>query len=61
MPKRPRYLRRRSALLVLVFLAREAVAEADGATLGSKTLAFTPGLVRPGNDHFAIGTAGSGL
>jgi len=35
-------------------------AEVDGATLGSKTLTFTPGPVRPGNYHFAIGTAGSG-
>lgn len=33
---------------------------AEGATLGSKTLTFTPGSVKSGNYHFAVGTAGSG-
>ena len=37
-----------------------ASAQAEGANLGSKTLTFTPGSVRSGNYHFAIGTAGSG-
>src|SRR3984893_259930 len=35
-------------------------AQVEGATLGSKTLTFIPGSVRPGNYHFAVGTAGSG-
>ena len=35
-------------------------AEVEGATLGSKTLRFTPGRVRAGSYHFAGGTAGSG-
>src|SRR4029077_10980780 len=30
-----------------------------GATLGSKTLTFTPGKIRPGEHRFAVGTAGS--
>lgn len=34
-------------------------AEVEGATLGSKTLTFTPGTVRPGKHRFVIGTAGS--
>jgi RNA 3'-terminal phosphate cyclase (ATP) len=47
--------------LTAVLAASEiAGAEAEGATLGSKTLTFTPGLVRPGNYQFSIGTAGSG-
>lgn len=35
-------------------------AAVDGATLGSKELVFKPGIVRPGDYHFAVGTAGSG-
>jgi RNA 3'-terminal phosphate cyclase (ATP) len=35
-------------------------AQVEGATLGSKTLTFTPGSVRSGTYHFAVGTAGSG-
>jgi RNA 3'-terminal phosphate cyclase (ATP) len=35
-------------------------AKVDGATLGSKTLTFAPGKIRPGAYHFAVGTAGSG-
>jgi RNA 3'-terminal phosphate cyclase (ATP) len=34
-------------------------AEVEGATLGSKTLTFTPGKVRAGEYRFAVGTAGS--
>jgi RNA 3'-terminal phosphate cyclase (ATP) len=34
-------------------------AEVEGATLGSKTLSFIPGTVRPGKHRFVIGTAGS--
>src|SRR5580704_17738084 len=34
-------------------------AKTDGATLGSKTLEFVPGKIRPGNYRFAVGTAGS--
>jgi RNA 3'-terminal phosphate cyclase (ATP) len=34
-------------------------ANVDGATLGSKTLTFTPGKICPGEYHFAVGTAGS--
>lgn len=35
-------------------------AKVEGATLGSKNLTFTPGKVRAGEYHFAVGTAGSG-
>lgn len=35
-------------------------AKVEGATLGSKSLAFTPGKVGAGEYHFAVGTAGSG-
>jgi RNA 3'-terminal phosphate cyclase (ATP) len=35
-------------------------AQVEGATLGSETLTFTPGSVRSGIYHFAVGTAGSG-
>jgi RNA 3'-terminal phosphate cyclase (ATP) len=34
-------------------------AKVEGATLGSKTLTFIPGTVRPGKHRFVIGTAGS--
>ena len=34
-------------------------ATVEGATLGSKTLTFTPGKVRAGEYRFAVGTAGS--
>ena len=36
-------------------------ANAEGAALGSKVLAFSPGKVRPGNYRFAVGTAGSAM
>lgn len=35
--------------------------EARGAEIGSGCLTFTPGRVRPGDHHFAIGSAGSTL
>jgi RNA 3'-terminal phosphate cyclase (ATP) len=34
-------------------------AEVEGATLGSQTLEFRPGILVPGNYRFAVGTAGS--
>lgn len=34
-------------------------ADCDGAAIGSGTLAFRPGPVRPGEYRFAVGTAGS--
>jgi RNA 3'-terminal phosphate cyclase (ATP) len=34
-------------------------AEVSGATMGSQALSFTPGEVKHGEHHFAIGTAGS--
>jgi len=56
--ERPGLLRQH---LTAVLAASEiSGAEVDGATLGSKALTFTPGPVRSGNYHFAIGTAGSG-
>ncbi|QSR19019.1 RNA 3'-terminal phosphate cyclase [Novosphingobium sp. KA1] len=39
--------------------ARIGGAEVTGAQVGSHTLEFHPGTVRPGEYHFAIGTAGS--
>ena len=50
----------RQHLTAVVAASEVAGAEAEGATLGSKTLTFIPGPVRPGNYHFTIGTAGSG-
>jgi len=56
--ERPGLLRQH---LTAVLAACEiAGAEVEGGTLGSKTVTFTPGPVRSGNYHFAIGTAGSG-
>ena len=57
--------RERSGLLrqhLTAFLAATEIsgANAEGAELGSKTLTFTPGEVRPGTYRFAVGTAGSG-
>jgi RNA 3'-terminal phosphate cyclase (ATP) len=34
-------------------------AEVEGATRGSQTLSFVPKLIRPGEYHFSVGTAGS--
>jgi len=50
----------RQHLTAVLAACEIASAQAEGATLGSKALAFTPGPVRPGNYRFAIGTAGSG-
>jgi RNA 3'-terminal phosphate cyclase (ATP) len=50
----------RQHLTAVLAACEIASAQAEGATLGSKTLTFTPGPVRSGNYHFAIGTAGSG-
>lgn len=50
----------RQHLTAVLAACEIASAQAEGATLGSKTLTFTPGPVRPGNYQFAIGTAGSG-
>jgi len=55
--ERPGLLRQH---LTAVLAASEiGSAEAEGATLGSKTLTFIPGTVRPGKHRFVIGTAGS--
>ena len=55
--ERPGLLRQH---LTAVLAASEiGAAEVDGATLGSKTLTFIPGTVRPGKHRFVIGTAGS--
>lgn len=34
-------------------------AKCEGASVGSSELVFRPGVVRPGDYHFAVGTAGS--
>ncbi len=34
-------------------------ATVEGADIGSQSLSFTPGTIKPGDYHFAIGTAGS--
>jgi RNA 3'-terminal phosphate cyclase (ATP) len=56
--ERPGLLRQH--LTAVLAACEVAGAQADGATLGSTTLLFTPGRVQCGNYHFAIGTAGSG-
>ena len=58
--KRERPGLHRQHLTAVLAACEIASAQVEGATLGSKTLTFTPGPVRPGNYHFAIGTAGSG-
>jgi len=50
----------RQHLTAVLAACEIASAEVEGATLGSKTLTFTPGSVRSGNHRFAVGTAGSG-
>jgi RNA 3'-terminal phosphate cyclase (ATP) len=50
----------RQHLTAVLAAAEIGAAEAEGATLGSPTLAFTPKSVRGGEYHFAVGTAGSG-
>src|SRR5580700_3526091 len=56
--ERPGLLRQH---LTAVLAATEiGSAQVEGASLGSQTLTFIPGSVRPGNYRFVIGTAGSG-
>ena len=50
----------RQHLTAVLAACEIASAQVEGATLGSKTLTFTPGSVRSGNYRFAVGTAGSG-
>lgn len=50
----------RQHLTAVLAACEIASAQADGATLGSKILTFTPGSVQSGNYRFAVGTAGSG-
>ncbi len=40
-------------------LTRISAAKVEGATIGSQTLRFIPGQIRPGDYQFQIGTAGS--
>jgi RNA 3'-terminal phosphate cyclase (ATP) len=49
----------RQHLTAVLAAAEVGSAKTDGATLGSKTLEFVPGKIRPGNYRFAVGTAGS--
>jgi len=49
----------RQHLTAVLASAEIGSAEVEGAALGSKTLTFTPGTVRPGKHRFVIGTAGS--
>ena len=56
--ERPGLLRQH---LTAVLAATEiGSAQVEGASLGSQTLTFIPGSVRPGKYRFVIGTAGSG-
>lgn len=50
----------RQHLTAVLAACEIASAQAEGATLGSKILTFTPGAVQSGNYRFAVGTAGSG-
>ena len=50
----------RQHLTAVLAAAEIGNAKLEGAKLGSTALRFTPGAVRPGNYHFAVGTAGSG-
>jgi RNA 3'-terminal phosphate cyclase (ATP) len=50
----------RQHLTAVLAAAEIGGAEVEGASLGSRTLTFTPGTVRPGEYRFVIGTAGSG-
>ena len=49
----------RQHLTAVLAASEVGSAQVEGATLGSKTLSFTPGPVRPGCYRFAVGTAGS--
>lgn len=55
--KKPGLLRQH--LTALQAAAAIGQAEVTGAALGSNTVTFVPGAARPGDYHFAIGTAGS--
>ena len=50
----------RQHLTAVLAAAEVGSAKVEGASLGSLELTFTPGAVRPGEYHFAVGTAGSG-
>ena len=50
----------RQHLTAVLAAAEVGAGQADGAELGSQALTFTPGRVRAGEYHFAVGTAGSG-
>jgi RNA 3'-terminal phosphate cyclase (ATP) len=56
--ERPGLLRQH--LTAVLAAAEIGGAEVEGASLGSGTLTFIPGTVRPGHHRFVIGTAGSG-
>ena len=49
----------RQHLTAVLAAAEIGQAEVDGATLGSGTVTFAPGEVRPGTYRFDVGTAGS--
>jgi RNA 3'-terminal phosphate cyclase (ATP) len=49
----------RQHLTAVQAAARISNARVEGAAVGSREIAFTPSAVKPGDYHFAIGTAGS--
>jgi RNA 3'-terminal phosphate cyclase (ATP) len=55
--ERPGLLRQH--LTAVLAAAQIGEAKVDGAFLGSTSLRFTPGTIKPGKYHFAVGTAGS--
>ncbi len=56
--QRPGLLRQH--LTSVLAAAEVSGAQVEGAAMGSTTLTFSPGPVRPGSYRFAVGTAGSG-
>jgi RNA 3'-terminal phosphate cyclase (ATP) len=56
--ERPGLLRQHLAAVLAA--AEIGVAAVDGAHAGSTQLSFRPTAIKPGNYHFAVGTAGSG-
>ena len=56
--QRPGLLRQH--LTAVLAAAEIGGAKVEGAALGSTSLSFSPGPVRPGEYRFAVGTAGSG-
>src|ERR1700746_3782672 len=56
--ERPGLLRQH--LTAVLAAAEIGGAAVEGANLGSQSLSFVPGPVKPGNHRFVIGTAGSG-